>query len=185
MKFSPNPNEDISRVLITSEDIRKKVAELGAAISKDYKGKELTLVSILKGSVVFLADLLREISIPCSIDFISVSSYRGQPESSGVVRMIMDLRESPVGKNILIVEDIVDTGYTLDYLLRNLRTRSLGSLKVCVLLDKKETRKVHVPVDYCGFEVPNEFLVGYGLDYLEKYRNLPYVGVLKPEIYRK
>ncbi|PKN00860.1 MAG: hypoxanthine phosphoribosyltransferase [Elusimicrobia bacterium HGW-Elusimicrobia-1] len=185
MKLSLNPLDDIERVLIDEEAIRSKVRELGAAISRDYAGKDLTLVSILKGSVVFLADLLRNISTQCSIDFISVSSYKGEPESSGVVRMIMDLRESPVGKNILIVEDIVDTGYTLDYLCRNLLTRGLNSLAVCVLLDKTAARKKEVRVDYKGFDVPNEFLVGFGLDYKERYRNIPFVGVLKPEIYKK
>ena len=177
--------DDIERVLIDEDKIKSKVSELGEAISRDYAGRPLTLVSILKGSVVFLSDLMRSIKIPCNVDFISVSSYRGEPESSGVVRLIMDLRESPVGKNILIVEDIVDTGYTLDYLCRNLMTRGLSSLSVCVLLDKVAARKKEVRVDYRGFEVPNEFLVGYGLDYKEYYRNLPFVGVLKPEIYKK
>ncbi len=182
---SENITQDIDRILIDPETIKRKVVELGEAISRDYAGRPLTLVSILKGSVVFLSDLMRSIKIPCNVDFISVSSYRGEPESSGVVRLIMDLRESPVGKNILIVEDIVDTGYTLDYLCRNLMTRGLASLAVCVLLDKKAARKKEVKVDYRGFEVPNEFLVGYGLDYKEFYRNLPFVGVLKPEIYKK
>jgi len=182
---SENITQDIDRILIDPETIKRKVVELGEAISRDYAGRPLTLVSILKGSVVFLSDLMRSIKIPCNVDFISVSSYKGEPESSGVVRLIMDLRESPVGKNILIVEDIVDTGYTLDYLCRNLMTRGLASLAVCVLLDKKAARKKEVKVDYRGFEVPNEFLVGYGLDYKEFYRNLPFVGVLKPEIYKK
>ncbi len=184
MKFSINPNDDIEKVLIEKDAIREKVRELGVRISEDYRGKELTLVSILKGSIVFLADLMRNISMPCKVDFISVSSYRGGIETSGVVRMIMDLRESPVGKDILIIEDIVDTGYTLDYILRNFMTRDLASLKVCVLLDKFEARRKEVRVDYKGFDVPNKFLVGYGLDYRERYRNLPYVGILKPEIYR-
>jgi len=180
MRKSP---KDIVRVLLTPEQIQRRVKELAAEISADYRRKELTLVSILKGSVVFLSDLMRQLDCHCAIDFIAVSSYRGQVNTSGVVRLIMDLRETPVGKNLLIVEDIIDTGYTMDYLLRNLSTRQPKSLKVCTLLDKPAARRIFIPIDYCGFSIPNEFVVGYGMDYREKYRNLDYVGVLNPRIY--
>lgn len=177
--------KDILKVLLTKEQIQKRVKELARQISRDYQGKDLTLVATLKGSVIFLSDLIRFMNHPCAIDFIAASSYRGQVTSSGVVRLVMDLRESPVGKNLLIVEDIIDTGYTMDYLLKNLSTRQPKSLKVCTLLDKPAARKVFIPIDYRGFTIPNEFVVGYGMDYLEKYRNLPYIGVLNPEIYRE
>ncbi len=173
------PEERIEKILISEEQIKKRVKELAEEISRDYKNKEPLLVSILKGSFVFLSDLLRNLKIKCAVDFVAISSYNGDTESSGVVRQLLDLRENPVGKDILIIEDIVDTGFTLNYLKKNLLTRNPKSLKICVLLDKKEKRKEDIKIDYTGFVIPDEFVVGYGLDYKEKYRNLPYIGVLK------
>ena len=170
---------DIARVLLTEEDIRVRVRALGRQITRDYAGKKLLLVAILKGSVVFLGDLMREIDLPLAVDFISLSSYSGK-ESTGVVRLLLDLRETAEGRDILLVEDIVDTGLTLSYLLENLKTRGPRSLEICALLDKPDCRKVQVKTKYVGFKIPNEFVVGYGLDYDETYRNLPYVGILKP-----
>ncbi len=169
---------DIERVLLDEATIQARIRELGEGISRDYAGRRLTLVGILKGSVVFLGDLMRAISLNCSVDFMGVSSYSGA-NSTGVVRLILDLRESAEGKDLLIVEDIMDTGLTLHYLLENLRTRGPRSLEVCALLDKPECRRVPVRAKYVGFKIPNEFVVGYGLDYQEKYRNLPYIGVLR------
>ena len=178
--------EFLEEVLIPEEAIQKRVAELGAEISRDYEGvDQLLLVCILRGAVVFLADLMRKITVPTAIDFMAVSSYGvGARTSSGVVRILMDLNTSIEGKNVLIVEDIVDTGHTLDYILRNLSTRRPASLKVCALLNKPSRRQVDVPIHYVGFDIPNKFVIGYGLDFGEKYRNLPFVGVLKPEFYR-
>ena len=171
---------DIERVLIDETRIRRRVRELGAQISRDYRGRDLTMVGILKGGVVFLADLLKSVSVDCSIDFMCLSSYSGQ-EPTGVVRVLLDLRDNPQGKDLLVVEDIMDTGLTLSYLLENLATRKPRSLEVCALLDKPKSRKAEVQAKYVGFEIPEAFVVGYGLDYYEKYRNLPYVGVLRPE----
>ncbi len=175
---------DISRVLLGEEKIRARIRELGRQISKDYAGKKLILVGILKGSVLFLSDLMRSIDLSCSVDFICLSSYDGKA-STGVVRLLLDLRESAEGKHLLLVEDIVDTGLTLNYLLENLKTRRPASLEICALLDKPESRKAPVKAKYIGFEIPNEFVVGYGLDYNELYRNLPYIGVLKPSAVEK
>lgn len=169
---------DIARVLIAEEDIRARIRDLGRQISRDYAGKPLILVAILKGSVVFLADLMRALDVQCSVDFICLSSYAGK-ESTGVVRLLLDLRENAEGQDILLVEDIIDTGLTLSYLAQNLKTRNPRSLEICAFLDKPECRKVQVRAKYVGFQIPNEFVVGYGLDYNEQYRNLPYVGVLK------
>ena len=179
-------NNDILEVVLTEEQIKKKVEELALRISDDYKGEELVLVSILKGAVVFLADLVRYIKVPHTIDFMAVSSYKNT-KSSGIVRLIMDLRDSPENKNILIVEDIIDTGLTMNYICENLKTRKLKSLKICSLLFKPAKKHVNssIKIDYLGFEIPDKFVVGYGMDYNEFYRNLPYVGVLKPEIYRR
>jgi len=177
--------DDIAQVLLAPEALAKRVAELGAEISRDYAGKELMLICILKGANMFLADLARQITVPVSYDFVAVSSYGADTKSSGVVRILKDLDESVESKHVLVVEDIVDTGLTLrlSYLLENLRSRRAASVKVCTLLDKPARRRMAVPVDYYGFKVEDQFVVGYGLDYQGKYRNLPYVGLLKPEIY--
>lgn len=176
--------EDVSEVLLTEEQIQQRVRELAEQISADYQGKDLLLVCVLKGGILFLTDLMRQLDIPHAIDFMAISSYGAGTESSGVVRILMDLNTSIEGKNVLIVEDIVDTGHTLDYILRNLSTRRPASLKVCSLLNKPSRRQVDVPIHYVGFDIPNKFVIGYGLDFGEKYRNLPFVGVLKPEFYR-
>lgn len=176
-------HKDIEKVLFTPEEIQERVKILARQISKDFAGKNLILVSILKGSVVFLSDLLRLIEVPCSIDFMSVSSYGSSSESSGVVRVMMDLRENPQGKDILLVEDILDTGLTMKYLMNNLKTRKPRSIQICAFLDKHENRKVDIEADYVGFKIPNHFVVGYGLDYDERYRNLPYIGILKKSVY--
>lgn len=179
-------NQDIDHVLVSEEQLKAKVAELGAAISRDYAGKDLLLVSILKGSVVFMADLMRAVTIPCGIDFMVVSSYGGANTSStGLVKIIKDLDQDLTGKDVLIVEDILDTGITLSHLVPMLQMRRPNSVRLCTILSKPSRRKADIEPDYLGFEVPDEFVVGYGLDYDEKYRNLPYVGVLKPDVYAK
>ena len=179
-------HQDIDHILVSEEELKAKVAELGAQISVDYEGKDLLLVSILKGAVVFMADLMRAVTIPCGIDFMVVSSYGGANTSStGLVKIIKDLDQDLSGKDVLIVEDILDTGITLSHLMPMLQMRKPNSLRLCTILSKPSRRKADIEPDYCGFEVPDEFVVGYGLDYDEKYRNLPYVGVLKPEIYSK
>ncbi len=177
--------EDIESILLGEEEIRETVSRLGKQISEDYRGKDLLLVSVLKGSVVFMADLMRAITIPCRIDFMSVTSYGAGMKSSGVVRIIKDLDNSVEGKNVLIIEDILDSGKTLSYICEILRARNPADIRVCTLLDKPERREVPLKADYVGACVPNEFVVGYGLDYAEIYRNLPFVGVLKPHIYKK
>ena len=176
-------HDDIEKVLVSEEQLKAKVAELGAQISKDYEGRNLVLVSILKGSVVFMADLMRAISIPASVDFMSVSSYGSGTKTSGVVKIIKDLDIPLEGYDLLIVEDILDSGKTLEYIIEMLEARSPRSIKICTLLDKPDRRQVDISPDYSGFVIPDEFVVGYGLDYAEKYRNLPYIGVLKPEVY--
>ena len=179
-------HDDIKTVLVSEEQLKAKVAELGAQISRDYAGKNLVLVSILKGSVVFMADLMRAVSIPCNIDFMVVSSYGGSNTiTSGLVKIIKDLDGDLSGKDVLIVEDILDTGVTLSNLVPMLKMRNPNSVKICTILDKPSRRKADIQPDYEGFQVLDEFVVGYGLDYDEKYRNLPYVGVLKPEVYTK
>ncbi len=176
--------EDMAEILITEEELRARVAELGKAISVDYQGKDLLAVCILRGAIIFLSDLTRQITIPHEIDFMAVSSYGGgRTESSGVVRILMDLRANIGGRDVLIVEDIVDTGLTLTYIIDNLKTRRPASLRTCTLLNKQARREVDVSVDYIGFDIPDKFVVGYGLDYGEKYRNIPFIGVLKPELY--
>ncbi len=175
--------EDVGEVLITSKDIKGKTAELAHQIMADYQGKDLLLVCILKGGLMFLADLMRQIDLPLEIDFMAVSSYGDSTESSGVVRILMDLETNIQGRNVLIVEDIIDTGRTLNYIIQNLRTRHPASLKICTLLNKTARRVLDIPVHYVGFEIPDKFVIGYGLDYGEIYRNLPFVGVLKPELY--
>jgi hypoxanthine phosphoribosyltransferase len=176
--------EITERILITEETLQKRVAELGRAISADYTGKDLVLVCVLKGGVAFLTDLMRQISTPHEIDFMAISSYgRGRRQSSGAVRFIMDLKTDIAGRDALIVEDIVDSGRTMDYLLRTLGARKPASLRVCTLLNKPSRRVVDIPIDYVGFDIPDEFVLGYGLDFDEKYRNLAYVGVLNREYY--
>jgi hypoxanthine phosphoribosyltransferase len=175
---------DIGAVLLTEEQIQAKVTELGQKIAADYAGRRLTLVSVLKGSLPFMADLMRSIPIPLRIDLMEVSSYGGaSTESSGLVRILKDLSASIQGEEVLIVEDIIDTGLTLNYLVRYLRGKNPASLKICTLLDKPARRLVEIPVDYIGFTIPDQFVVGYGLDYGELYRNLRFVGVLRPEVY--
>lgn len=178
-------HEALEKVLISEEQIRERVREMGRQITEDYRGEKLVVVCILKGSTIFFADLVRQIELDTVFDFMIVKSYGGGTESSGNVRFVKDLDESITGKNVLIVEDIIDSGLTLTFLRNNLITRGAKSLKICTLLDKPERRKpgADITVDYCGFKIPNEFVVGYGLDYNESYRNLPMVGVLKPEIY--
>jgi len=176
-------NRDILEILITEEQIQEKVSDLGKQISIDYKGKEPIVVGVLVGAVVFFADLLREITIPLSIDFVAISSYGSDTKSSGVVRILKDLDQSVESRHVLIVEDIIDTGLTLNYLVENLRSRSVATLKVCTLLDKPSRRKVPVVVDYNGFTIEDQYVVGYGLDFDQQYRNLPFVGVLRPEVY--
>ena len=174
---------DIQEVLYSEETIAAMVKRVGAEISRDYADKNLLLVSVLKGSVVFMADLMRAIEVPARIDFMSVSSYGSGTKTSGVVKIIKDLDINLKGYDIVIVEDILDTGITLSKLVPVLKMRNPESVKICTILSKPSRRKADIEPDYCGFEVPDEFVVGYGLDYDEKYRNLPYVGVLKPEVY--
>lgn len=174
--------DQIERVLISEEEIRNKVVELGKHISEDYQDKDLLLVGVLKGALVFLVDLARAIDRPLSIDFMAISSYGASTQSSGVVRIIKDLDSNIEGRHVLIVEDIVDSGLTLSYILETLRPRHPASIRVCTLLNKQVERPAPVQFDYVGFEIPNEFVVGYGLDYAELYRNLPFVGVLKPSM---
>lgn len=176
--------KDIKEIILDEETLRKKIKELGNTISRDYEGRDLVLIGVLKGSVMFMADLMKEISIPCSMDFMAVSSYGNSTSSSGVVRILKDLDFEIEGKDVLIVEDIIDSGITLKYLMEYLKARKARSLEIVCLLTKPERRKVDVEAKYVGFEVPDKFLIGYGLDYAEKYRNLPYIGVLKEEIYK-
>lgn len=175
----------IQQVLLSEEQIAEKVKELGAQISRDYAGKNLMMVSVLKGSVVFMADLMRSITVPCQIDFMCVSSYGSGTSSSGVVKIIKDLDINLHGLDLLIVEDILDSGKTLHYITKMLSDRGTASIRIATLLDKPERRAAPLTPDYSCFTVPDEFVVGYGLDYDEKFRNLPYIGVLKPEVYTK
>ncbi len=175
---------DVGEVLLSEDQIQSAIALLGRQVSADYAGRELTLVSVLKGSLPFMADLMRSITIPVRIDLMEVSSYGGTAtESSGLVRIIKDLSSSIDGQDVLLVEDIIDTGLTLNYLLRYLRGKNPATLRICTLLDKPARRLVEIPVDYTGFTIPDQFVVGYGLDYGEFYRNLRFVGVLRPEVY--
>ncbi len=173
-------------MLITGEQIEAKVGELGVRLSTDYAGHDLVLVSVLKGALPFMADLMRAMSIPVQVDLMEVSSYGGTAtETSGLVRILKDLSSSIEGKDVLIVEDIIDTGLTLNYLLRYLRGKNPRSLRICALLDKPARRLVEIDIDYRGFTIPDQFVIGYGLDYGEFYRNLPFIGVLKPEVYEQ
>jgi hypoxanthine phosphoribosyltransferase len=171
----------VSKVLIEEEAVAARVAELGAEVSDDYAGKDLLLVGVLKGAVFFMADLMRRLTIPCEVDFMAISSYGASTDSSGVVRILKDLDISIEGRDVLVVEDIIDSGLTLSYLIRNLESRNPASLEICALLTKPERREIDVDVRYTGFEIPNEFVIGYGLDFGERYRNLPYVAVLDPD----
>lgn len=176
-------HDDIQEILYTREELADIVARLGKRISDDYKDKNLFMVAALKGAVVFMADLMRAIEVPCAIDFLSVSSYGKGTTTSGEVRVLKDLDSTLEGRDLLVVEDILDSGVTLSFLLKNLSARNPRSIRLCTLLDKPERRRVSITPDYVGAQVPDKFIVGYGLDYAEKYRNLPYIGVLKPEVY--
>jgi hypoxanthine phosphoribosyltransferase len=170
---------EIGEVLVTTEDLERRVAELGAEISRDYAERDLLLIGVLKGAVPFLADLMRALTIDCEIDFMAVSSYGSATDSSGVVRILKDLDAAIEGRDVLLVEDIIDSGLTLHYLLKNLRARNPASLEVCALLEKPERRRVDLPIRYTGFEIPNRFAIGYGLDHGQRFRNLRYVAVLQ------
>ena len=177
-------DHDVAEVLVTSQQLQRRIAELGAQITQDYKGQDPVLVCVLRGAVVFVADLMRNLDMNFDVDFMAVSSYGGKhTESTGVVRILMDLGTNIEDRQVLVVEDIIDTGRTLSYMMQNLQTRRPASIKVCALLDKPTRRQVYVPLAYVGFEIPDKFVVGFGLDFDEHYRNLPYVGVLKPELY--
>ncbi len=176
-------HDDIERVLVGEEELQARIKEMGALVSSTYQGQDLLLVSVLKGSVVFMADLMRAITIPHEIDFMATSSYGSDTSSSGVVRILKDLNVSIEGRNVVIVEDIIDSGNTLSYLMRILQERKPATLRILTLLDKPERREVPIEVDWIGFSIPNEFVVGYGLDFAEIYRNLPYIGILKRSVY--
>jgi hypoxanthine phosphoribosyltransferase len=171
---------DIGEIIVQADELQHRVEELGAQISRDYAGRDLLLVGVLKGAVFFLADLMRQIDVPCEVDFMAVASYGSATESSGVVRILKDLDMAIEGRDVLIVEDIVDSGLTLQYLLRSLQTRNPASLEVCALLTKPSRRAIDLPARYIGFEIPDKFAIGYGLDHAERYRNLPYVAALRP-----
>ncbi len=176
--------EDIDHVLIPEDALQARIRELGDAISSDYESKEPLLVGILIGAFVFLSDLLRAIHIPCHVDFMATSSYGTATESTGIVRILKDLDQSIEGRHVLIVDDIIDTGLTMDYMLETLKARYPASLRVCALLDKVPRRRREVRIDYRGFEIPDEFVVGYGLDFSGRYRNVPFICVLRPDVYR-
>jgi hypoxanthine phosphoribosyltransferase len=171
-------DEHIGEILVQADELQHRIREMAAEVSRDYKGRDLLLIGVLKGAVFFLADLMRQLDIPCEVDFMAVSSYGSSTDSSGVVRILKDLDAPLEGRNVLIVEDIVDSGLTLQYLMRTLAARNPASIEVCALLTKPERRKVETPARYVGFEIPDKFAIGYGLDYAERYRNLPYVATL-------
>lgn len=177
--------DDMEQVLFDAPTIARRVAELGAVMSRDYAGKEVVVIGILRGSFMFLADLVRHFEFPCNVEFMSVSSYGNGTSSSGEVQITKDLSMDIGGKHVIVIEDIMDSGNTLAYLLKVLSQRKPASLRLCTLLDNPERRKENVEVAYCGFQIPNAFVVGYGLDYAQNYRHLPYIGVLKPSIYEK
>lgn len=177
--------QDIERILFSAQELAERTRVMAEEISRDYAGKEPLLISVLRGSFIFMADLVRQITLPCTVDFMAVSSYGKSTVSSGAVQITKDLSEDIVGKDLIIVEDILDSGNTLHYLMKTLTARNPASIRLCTLLDKPDRRKVPVHVDYRGFEIPDEFVVGYGLDYAERYRNLPYIGILKPSVYNK
>ncbi|MBU3093679.1 hypoxanthine phosphoribosyltransferase [Clostridium sp. CM028] len=177
-------NNDIKEVVYSEDQLRDKIRQMGARISKDYLGKELILIGILKGSVIFMSDLVKQITIPCKMDFMAVTSYGNSTKTSGVVKILKDLDFEIEGKDVLIVEDIIDSGVTLKYLMKLLSARKPNSLEIICLLNKPERRTANIDVKYLGYDVPDYFLVGFGLDYAEKYRNLPFIGILKEEIYK-
>jgi hypoxanthine phosphoribosyltransferase len=172
----------VGEILIDEETLAARVAELGVEVSSDYQGRDLLLIGVLKGAVFFMADLMRHLTVPCEVDFMAISSYGDSTDSSGIVRILKDLDINIEGRDVLVVEDIIDSGLTLSYLMRNLESREPASLEVCALLTKPARREIDVPVRYVGFEIPNRFVVGYGLDFAERYRNLPYVAVLSQEL---
>ena len=172
----------VGDVLVDEDALRTRIAELGEEISSDYAGRDLLLIGVLKGAVFFMADLMRQLAVPCEVDFMAISSYGAATDSSGVVRILKDLDINIRGRDVLVVEDIIDSGLTLSYLVRNLAAREPASLEVCALLTKPERREMEVPVRYVGFEIPNRFVIGYGLDFGERYRNLPYVAVLSDDV---
>src|SRR2546430_10533753 len=172
----------VGEVLIDEETLAARVAEVGVEISADYEGRDLLLIGVLKGAVFFMADLMRHLTVPCEVDFMAISSYGDSTDSSGIVRILKDLDINIEGRDVLVVEDIIDSGLTLSYLMRNLESREPASLEICALLTKPDRREIDVPVRYVGFEIPNRFVIGYGLDFAERYRNLPYVGVLHDEL---
>jgi hypoxanthine phosphoribosyltransferase len=178
-------HEDIDRVLFTEEDLRARVAEMGRQITADHQGESLLVVSVLRGAAIFMADLVREIDLPLEMDYMAISSYGNGVKSSGIVRILKDLTSSVEGRHVLIAEDILDSGLTLKYLIRNLESRNPASIEVATLLRKKTKAQADIDCRYVGFECPDEFIVGYGMDYAERYRNLPYIGVLKPEVYER
>jgi hypoxanthine phosphoribosyltransferase len=179
---SANLEQAVTEILVDADALQRRVGELGEEISADYAGRDLLLIGVLKGAVFFMADLMRRLTVPCEIDFMAVASYGASTDSSGVVRILKDLDINIEGRDVLVVEDIIDSGLTLSYLMRNLEARNPGTLEVCALLTKPERREIEVPVRYVGFEIPNRFVIGYGLDFAERYRNLPYVGVLDPAL---
>jgi hypoxanthine phosphoribosyltransferase len=181
MTMADELTRGVSKVLLEEEAVAARVAELGADVSTDYADKDLLLVGVLKGAVFFMADLMRRLTIPCEVDFMAISSYGASTDSSGVVRILKDLDINIEGRDVLVVEDIIDSGLTLSYLMRMLESRNPASLEVCALLTKPARREIDVRVRYTGFEIPNEFVIGYGLDFGERYRNLPYVAVLDPD----
>ena len=172
----------VGEILIEADALQARISELGQEVSKEYEGRDLLLVGVLKGAVFFMADLMRELTVPCEIDFMAISSYGAATDSSGVVRILKDLDVNIAGRHVLVVEDIIDSGLTLSYLMRSLRARKPASLEICALLTKPDRREIEVPVRFVGFEIPNKFVIGYGLDFAERYRNLPYVAVLHPDL---
>jgi len=177
--------QDIDEIVFTAEQIRQRVHEIGADITRDYQGKNLLLIGILRGMILFISDLMRAIELPLAIDFIAISRFGPSTDTRGVVRFVKDLDEPIKGKHVLFVEDVISTGLTLSYILRNFRTRQPASLRVCTLLDRSAQRLIDIPIAYRGFEIPSLFVVGYGLDYRQRYRHLPFVATLKPEAYRR
>jgi hypoxanthine phosphoribosyltransferase len=180
--FETDLEYGVGEVLVDEETLRARVAELGAEVSADYRGRDLLLIGVLKGAVFFMADLMRRLTIPCEVDFMAISSYGDSTDSSGIVRILKDLDINIEGRDVLVVEDIIDSGLTLSYLMRNLESREPATLEVCALLTKPARRQIDVPVRYIGFEIPDRFVVGYGLDFAERYRNLPYVAVMSQAV---